>query len=203
MNKDGVWKWKFPLSAIRFPKKPIQEWAVQFTRYIRRTREFDQWCLVPSTAANAIVFWGTLKGIENIESPVRLSLTPYVSGYFERAPDYLSDNSYHYANSLSYNVGADVKYGIDDRFTLDMTLLPDFGQVQSDNKVKNLSYQEVTYNEYRTFFKEGTDIFSKNGLFYTRRIGKTPTGFYDVSDSLQQGEGAGRKSFPGKIAQCV
>jgi hypothetical protein len=69
-----------------------------------------------------------------------------------------------------------------------MTLLPDFGQVQSDNKIKNLSYQEVTYNEYRTFFKEGTDIFSKNGLFYTRRIGRTPAGFYDVSDSLHEGE---------------
>jgi hypothetical protein len=189
INEQG-WcvEMEIPLSAIRFPKKPVQEWAVQFTRYIRRNREFDQWCLVPSTAANAEVFWGTLKGIENIQSPLRLSLTPYVSGYIERAPDYLSDNTYHYANSLSYNVGADLKYGIDDRFTLDMTLLPDFGQVQSDNKIKNLGYQEVTYNQYRSFFKEGTDIFSKNGLFYTRRIGRTPAGFYDVSDSLHEGE---------------
>ena len=187
-DKGWCVEMEIPLSAIRFPKKPVQEWAVQFTRYIRRTREFDQWALVPSTAANAIVYWGTLKGIEKIESPVRLSLTPYVSGYFERGPDYLADNSYHYSNSLSYNVGADLKYGIDDRFTLDMTLLPDFGQVQSDNKVKNLGYQEVTYNEYRSFFKEATDIFSKNGLFYTRRIGRTPGGFDYVSDSLQTGE---------------
>ena len=187
-DKGWCVEMEIPLSAIRFPKKPVQEWAVQFTRYIRRTREFDQWALTPSTAANSIVFWGTLKGIENIESPVRLSLTPYVSGYFERAPDYLADNSYHYSNSFSYNVGADLKYGIDDRFTLDMTLLPDFGQVQSDNKVKNLSYREVTYNEYRSFFKEGTDIFSKNNLFYTRRIGRTPGGFDTVSDSLQAGE---------------
>src|SRR5258706_7258937 len=187
-DKGWCVEMEIPLSAIRFPKKPVQEWAVQFTRYIRRTREFEQWALTPSTAANALVYWGTLKGIENIQSPVRLSLTPYVSGYFERAPDYLADNTYHYSNSLSYNAGADLKYGIDDRFTLDMTLLPDFGQVQSDNKVKNLSYQEVTYNEYRTFFKEATDIFSKNGLFYTRRIGRTPGGFYSGSDSLQQGE---------------
>lgn len=187
-DKGWCAEMEIPLSAIRFPKKPVQEWAVQFTRYIRRNREFDQWALVPSTAANAIVYWGTLQGIENIESPVRLSLTPYVSGYIERAPDYLSDNTYHYSNSFSYNVGADLKYGIDDRFTLDMTLLPDFGQVQSDNKVKNLSYQEVTYNEYRSFFKEGTDLFSKNSLFYTRRIGRTPDGFYSVSDSLQSGE---------------
>lgn len=187
-DKGWCVEMEIPLSAIRFPKKPVQEWAVQFTRMIRRNREFNQWALTPSDAANALVFWGTLKGIENIESPVRLSLTPYVSGYVERAPDYLADGSNHYSNSFSYNFGADLKYGIDDRFTLDMTLLPDFGQVQSDNKVKNLSYQEVTYNENRSFFKEGTDIFSKNGLFYTRRIGKTPSGFYSVAGSLQQGE---------------
>jgi hypothetical protein len=187
-DKGWCVEMQIPLSAIRFPKKDIQEWAFQTTRYIRRNREFDQWALTPSTAANAQVFWGTLKGIEKIESPVRLSLTPYVSGYIERSPDFLTDNAYHYSNSFSYNVGADLKYGIDDRFTLDMTLLPDFGQVQSDNKVKNLSYQEVTYNEYRSFFKEGTDIFSKNGLFYTRRIGRTPMFFYNAPYMLDPGE---------------
>ena len=187
-DKGWCVEMEIPLSAIRFPKKPVQEWAFQSTRNIRRHREFDQWALTPSTAANPLVFWGALKGIENIVSPVRLSLTPYISGYVERAPDYLADGSTHYSNSFSYNFGADIKYGIDDRFTLDMTLLPDFGQVQSDNKVKNLSYQEVTYNENCSFFKEGTDIFSKNGLFYTRRIGKTPSGFYSVAGSLQSGD---------------
>ena len=61
-----------------------------------------------------------------------------------------------------------------------MTLLPDFGQVQSDNKIKTLGYEEITYDENRPFFKEATELFSKDGLFYTRRIGKTPSGFYDV-----------------------
>ncbi len=179
---------KIPYSAIRFPKKPIQEWAFQTTRNIRRLNEFDQWNLTPSDAANAQVYWGLLKGMESIQSPPRLSITPYASAYFERSPDYASETEYHYANSFSYNVGADLKYGIDDRFTLDMTLLPDFGQTQSDNKVKNLSYREINYNENRSFFKEGTDLFSKNSLFYSRRIGKTPTFFYSVLDSLQEGE---------------
>ena len=80
-DKGWCVEMEIPLSAIRFPKKNIQEWGVQFTRMIRRTREFDQWALTPSTAANPLVYWGTLKGIENIESPLRLSLTPYVSGY--------------------------------------------------------------------------------------------------------------------------
>ncbi len=86
---------------------------------------------------------------------------------------YDSDTTFSYSNTFSYNVGADIKYGIDERFTLDMTLLPDFGQVQSDNKIKTLSYQEITYNENRPFFKEGVDLFNKGGLFYTRRIGES------------------------------
>ena len=179
---------KIPYSAIRFPKKAIQEWALQATRSIRRTREFDQWALTPSAAANPLVFWGTLKGINEIKTPVRLSVTPYASAYIERTPDYSSSTEYNYSNSYSYNFGADLKYGIDDRFTLDMTLLPDFGQTQSDNKVKNLSYREINYNENRSFFKEGTDIFAKQGLFYSRRIGKTPGLFYDVPYSLEPGE---------------
>ena len=187
-DQGWIVEMEIPYSAIRFPKKDVQEWAMQTTRYIRRNREFDQWCLTPSTAANAEVYWGTLEGISKIETPVRLSLTPYVSAYLERSPDYTDAVHYNYSNTFSYNVGADVKYGIDDRFTLDMTLFPDFGQVQSDNKVKNLGYQEVIYNENRSFFKEGTDLFSKYNLFYSRRIGKTPTGFYDVPYMLGDNE---------------
>jgi len=179
---------KIPYSAIRFPKKPVQEWGLQFVRYERRNREYDQWALVPAGNNNPLIFWGTLTGIENVETPIRLSITPYAAFYIERSPEYMSDTSYTYSNSTSYNFGADLKYGLDDRFTLDMTLLPDFGQVQSDNKIKNLSYQEVTYDENRSFFKEGTDLFSKNGLFYSRRIGKTPALFSDVPYLIKEGE---------------
>lgn len=175
---------KIPYSAIRFPKKDIQTWALQVTRNIRRNREFDQWCLTPSEAYNAQLYWGALNGIENVKPPLRLSLTPYLSGYIDRAPVYDDNNSFSYTNTFSYNVGADIKYGIDERFTLDMTLFPDFGQVQSDNKIKTLGFEEITYDENRPFFKEATELFAKGGLFYTRRIGKTPSGFYDVEDQL-------------------
>ncbi|MEO5569361.1 MAG: DUF5916 domain-containing protein [Bacteroidia bacterium] len=179
---------KIPYSAIRFPKKDVQAWGLQITRSIRRNREFDQWCLTPSVAYNAQLYWGTLHGIEKVDPPLRLSLTPFVSVYADRAPDYDANNTYSYSNTFSYNVGADIKYGIDERFTLDMTLLPDFGQVQSDNKIKTLGYEEITYNENRSFFKEGTDLFSKDGLFYTRRIGEVPSGFYDLQSQLSDGE---------------
>ena len=69
--------------------------------------------------------------------------------------------------------GMDVKYGINESFTLDATLIPDFGQVVSDNVVNNLTPYEVQFDEYRPFFTEGIDIFNKSGLFYSRRVGAT------------------------------
>lgn len=189
INKDG-WtvEMKIPYSAIRFPSTTVQDWAMQVSRFIPAKKERDQWSLVPSTAANPIEHIGTMKGIENIQAPVRLSLTPYLSTYVERSPEYTSQTDYTYGNTFSYRAGADLKYGIDDRFTLDLTLLPDFGQVQSDNKVKNLGYEEVIYDDKRTFFQEGVDLFSRNGLFYSRRIGKTPSLFYSVPSLLEEGE---------------
>ncbi len=174
---------KIPYSAIRFPAKPVQEWAFQVTRNIRRNREFLQWSLTPSTGFNSQDYWGLLDGIEHIQPPLRLSLTPYVSLAYERTP---VDGDFN--NTYSYRGGADIKLGLDERFTLDMTLLPDFGQVQSDNKVKTLSYEEINYDENRPFFKEGTDIFSKDELFYSRRIGQTPSGYFRAYDNLNEKE---------------
>jgi len=188
IDKGWSVEMKIPYSAIRFPSTKEQKWGLQFTRDIPRNRETEHWSLEPAGKANFMKYYGTLEGISDIKPPLRLSLTPYVSGYYETAPAYNPDGTYNYANSFSYNAGADIKYGLDERFTLDMTLLPDFGQVQSDNKVKNLSYQEVAYDDYRPFFKEGTDLFNKERLFYSRRVGKTPTLFYSMEDSLQQGE---------------
>ncbi|MEP7264129.1 MAG: DUF5916 domain-containing protein [Bacteroidota bacterium] len=179
---------EIPYSAIRFPKTNIQEWGLQITRTVRRSREFSQWSLVPLTASNSQLFWGLLKGIESIHSPMRLSFTPYFATTLNRQPVKETDNTLNYQNSFSYSAGADIKYGIDDRFTLDMILLPDFGQVQSDKKVKNLGYTEVVFDENRSFFKEGVELFGKDNLFYSRRIGKTPSGYEDIYDNLRPDE---------------
>lgn len=179
---------KIPYSAIRFPSTKEQKWGLQLTRDIRRTREFDQWCLTPSGKANSQKYWGTLEGISDIKPPLRLSLSPYISSYYETAPEYNTDGTYSYSNSFSYNAGADIKYGLDEKFTLDMTLLPDFGQVKSDDKVKNLSYREVNYEDNRPFFKEGVDLFNKDQLFYSRRIGKTPSLFYSIPYMIDSSE---------------
>ncbi len=194
---------RIPYSAIRFPKVNEQTWSFQVNRSVRRTREFVQWAKTPSKANNAQLYWGLLKGIQNISVPVRLSFTPYLSGYLESAPVTNSEGNTRYTNSFSYNAGADVKYGIDERFTLDLTLLPDFGQVQSDNKVKNLSYREVTYDENRPFFKESVELFNKNNLFYSRRIGKVPSGFFSVGEELLPGEKLKENPSKSKLLNAV
>jgi hypothetical protein len=179
---------KIPYSAIRFPSTTTQEWGFQLIRITTRTQEYDQWALTPKTISNSRLLWGKLKGLSNITAPVRLSLNPFLTAYVENSPTYNPDGSTTYTNSFSYNAGADLKYGIDEKYTLDLTLLPDFNQVQSDNKVKNLSYQEITYNENRPFFKEGTELFNKDNMFYSRRIGKTPGGYYTINSELNENE---------------
>jgi hypothetical protein len=84
------------------------------------------------------------------------------------------------------NGGVDVKYGINESFTLDATIIPDFGQVVSDNEINNLSPFEVKFEEHRPFFTEGTEIFNKAGLFYSRRVGATPRGYDSVLQYLNQ-----------------
>lgn len=187
-NKGWSFEMKIPYSAIRFPNSNEQLWAMQITRSIRRNREFIQWNLTPKADDNPFKFWGTLEGLKDIKPPLRLSLTPYLSTYYERTPVTLDNGNFEYSNTLSYRAGADIKYGIDEKFTLDMTLLPDFGQVKSDDKVKNLSYNEIVYDENRPFFKEGIELFNHFGLFYSRRIAATPSLYYDVPYLLDPGE---------------
>lgn len=187
-DEGWIAEMRIPWSAIRFPAKPEQHWSMQANRYIRRNRETILWTQVPSKTNNAQLFWGSLKGISNVAPSLRLSFTPYLSSYAETGPEFQSNGDVKYRKSFSYNAGADVKYGIDERFTIDMTLFPDFGQVQSDNKVKNLSYREVTYDENRPFFKESVELFNRNNLFYSRRIGKIPSGYYSAENQLLSGE---------------
>jgi hypothetical protein len=181
-DKGWCAEFRIPYSAIRFPAGKDLNWRVHFRRNIRRRRELSRCPFYPKEDPKFLKYFAHLEGLSEIKAPTRLSLVPYLSVSGENSPDYNADGSYN-SNStgLSYGAGADIKFGLNDRFTLDATLLPDFSQVQSDNKVKNLSYREVTYQENRPFFKEGVELFNKMGLFYSRRVGRLPT----LHDSLQ------------------
>jgi len=172
---------KIPYSAIRFPKKDKQIWNVNFWRQIRRYREWSTWNLIDRKQDGILNQSGKITGIFNIKPPLRLSFTPYLSAYLDKNPD--NKNC-----TYPYNAGMDIKYGINESFTIDMTLIPDFGQVQSDDKILNLSPFEIYYTEKRQFFTEGTELFTKADIFYSRRIGSTPLGYDNISDSLKTGE---------------
>ena len=175
---------KIPYSALRFARTNPQLWGMQIVRSIRRYRETDQWALELPEAKENLPYWGTLEGIDNIEPPIRLSATPYLVLQAE----HLQNEATGKDISTSIGGGMDLKYGINESFTLDVSLLPDFSQVQSDNKVKNLTAFETVFEEQRPFFKEAVDLFMKGDIFYSRRIGKTPALFYSVEDSLNDGE---------------
>ncbi|MEO5641840.1 MAG: DUF5916 domain-containing protein [Bacteroidia bacterium] len=175
---------EIPWSALRFPSTAQQNWGLQITRSIQRKFEFDQWALSPKGSPNPMKYWGILTGLDNIEAPVRLSLTPYVATILQKDSRFGPSTP-----SASIGGGLGLKYGINESFTLDMTLLPDFSQVKSDNIVKNLSPFEIQFEEQRPFFTEGVDLFNLGGIFYSRRIGRTPSEFYDapyLADSTEE-----------------
>lgn len=175
---------RIPFSALRFPKTEVQDWGINFFRYISRSREESTWCPVKPDFDNWPAQCGTLTNLKGIEPPTRLAFIPYVSTYVDHYPSNVEGKSNW---SRSFNGGMDIKYGLNEAFTLDMTLVPDFGQVVFDNQVLNLSPFEIQFNENRQFFTEGTELFSKSGLFYSRRIGiQSPYGV--LSSNLKENE---------------
>lgn len=179
---DNGWSFEIfiPFSAIRFSKKNVQDWGFNITRRRQKTGQQYTWNPIDVNVNGFLTQEGVWKGLENIKPPLRLQLYPYVSYYVNHYP-FNQKNEKNWTSSL--NGGMDVKYGINQALTLDMTLIPDFGQVQSDNRILNLSPFEVKYNEYRPFFTEGTELFNKGGYFYSRRIGATPLHFNNVQDT--------------------
>lgn len=178
MTKDGwVVEMRIPYFSIRFAKQPVQTWGIQFLRYLRRSNETAYWNPVDPNENGFINQFGHYKDLHEIKPPLRLSFSPYLS----------SGIRYPAAGALKtretlHNGGMDVKYGINESFTLDATLIPDFGQVVSDNVINNLSPFEQQFQENRPFFTEGTELFKKAGLFYSRRIGAIPGGYYSAQN---------------------
>ncbi len=164
---------KIPYSALRFSNKEVQTWGLNIHRHFRNTRDQYTWNFVDRTVGNLQQYAGTISGIENISPPTRLSFSPYASAAFD---------SYDGEDNFDKSIGLDVKYGINESFTLDATLIPDFGQTGFDNLVLNLGPFEQQYQEQRPFFTEGVELFNKGNLFYTRRIGDFPINYLSEDD---------------------
>lgn len=176
---------KIPYAALRFPEQDKQTWGLNFFREVRRERQKYTWSPIDNKIGAISQQAGLLTGIENIKTPTRLFLIPYSSFYLSG-----SDTK---KTKGELKGGLDIKYGINDAFTLDAILVPDFGQTKFDNVVLNLGPFEQQFNENRPFFTEGTDIFNKGNLLYSRRIGQTP----DLNINIAENESI--INYPGAI----
>ena len=209
-NEDGSWdavwqsatqitkegwtaEFRIPYSAIRFPVKEDMVWGLNFFRRIRRFNSNNSWNFVNYKISGFLHQSGKLYGIENIKPPVRLSITPYVAEYVEH-------NSADDQTDFIFKGGLDLKYGVSESHTLDMMLIPDFGQIQSDDEELNLSPYELYYDEKRQFFNEGGELFERAGIFYSRRIGGRPIFNESASDDLGENE---RVKFNPSTTQMV
>ena len=160
-----------PFSSIRFPTSGNTPWGVNFHRFVARKNEVSSWNYVDKTKGASFSQTGQIFGFKDINPPERISLMPYLSVFMEDQSQ--SDGGW----AKHINGGIDLKWGLNESFTLDATLVPDFSQVQSDDQVLNLTPYEIQYNERRQFFIEGSDVFNKGDIFYSRRIGAKPRGY--------------------------
>lgn len=158
---------KIPYAALRFSDEDKQTWGINFFRDIKRERKKYTWNLIDTKIGTFTQQNGNLEGIEHIKPPTRLFFMPYASYYLNAA-----DGQKTYATLKG---GMDIKYGINDAFTLDAILIPDFGQTKYDDQILNLGPFEQQFNENRAFFTEGTDLFNKGSMVYSRRIGGKPS----------------------------
>ncbi|HEX7903218.1 MAG TPA: DUF5916 domain-containing protein [Chitinophagaceae bacterium] len=197
IHNDG---WSFemfiPYSAIRFGKKEVQDWGLNITRRRRKTEEQFTWNPINPNVNGFLTQEGLWTGITNIKPPLRLQFSPYFATYVNHYPV----NQKGFKNwSSDVNGGMDVKYGINQAFTLDVTLIPDFGQVQSDSRILNLTPFGVKYTENRPFFIEGTELFSKGNLFYARRIGIDPVLVHSTDEYKGANEEATKNPIESKL----
>ena len=175
VNDQGwIVEMRIPNSMLRFPKSEVQTWGIHFTRRIPRLSEVSEWPLVPrADRSNLVAQFGQLTDIRNIEPRPNLQIRPYTVGGL---------NSFESLNEpgetdidTNVDVGGDIKVGLGPNVTLDATINPDFGQVESDPAVLNLTAFETFFDEKRPFFIEGIQIYEfsvgPGELLYTRRIG--------------------------------
>jgi Domain of unknown function (DUF5916)/Carbohydrate family 9 binding domain-like len=181
---DDGWtaEMRIPFSQLRFNAGDRQTWGLQLTRQVPDLSERLQWVLIPEAAAGFASHFGLLEGISGIRPARRLELLPYVA----------ADVTYHanvdpldpFDDRAAGRAGGDLKLGLGPNLTLDATINPDFGQVEADPAVVNLTAFETVFDERRPFFTEGNELLTGRGQsflgrpswFYSRRIGAAPRG---------------------------
>src|SRR5687767_5487195 len=177
-NSGWVAEIRIPFSQLRFTGKSNLEWGLQVERQIARNQEFSVWSFTPRDQPGGIPRFGHLAGLERIPTGKRLEVLPYVVSRAENVER--GANPFREDREYGADAGVDLKYRLSSNMTLDATVNPDFGQVEVDPAVVNLTAFETQFEERRPFFVEGAEIFRFGGdgtnlAFYSRRIGRQPT----------------------------
>lgn len=185
---SGGWtaELRIPYSQLRFSREAVQQWGLQFWRYVDRLNERDMWSFRRQNENGGPAFYGHLDGLTIARQPRQVEVVPYAVARAQSKPSVAGD-PYHSGSERKLNVGGDLKYLLTTNLTLDGTVNPDFGQVEVDPSVLNLSASETYYDEKRPFFVAGSSAFSFGGascmfcnnlsgldVFYSRRIGRPP-----------------------------
>ena len=173
---DRGWtaEYRIPLDCLRFVAADDPVWGIQFARAITRNKEVDQWIDIPEEAGGFVSRFGHLEGLRGLHSPKQMEALPYLVSYEETEAKHRGNPD---GRDYFGNMGLDLKYGITPNITLNATLNPDFGQVEADQTVLELTSFETYFPEKRPFFVEGSRIFETYfNLFYSRRVGKSPSG---------------------------
>src|SRR5437879_9025859 len=221
MAWDGVWEvatrvdslgwsaeFRIPLSQIRYPRAASHTFGIMLLRDIYRHTERLSWPVFRQSRSGFVSQFGEVTGLDGLASPRRLELAPYSVTKNVSVP-----TATGFRRSQDFTVGANVKYGITSNLTLDGTVNPDFGQVEADPSVLNLSAFETFFQERRPFFVEGAGIFRLDvdcsavncmgeGLFHSRRIGRAPQlgGQYGDASSAKATTILGAGKLTGRLA---
>ncbi len=202
---DGVWdgaaridsagwtaEFRIPFSQLRFPNAPAHTFGLLVVRDVARTGQRISWPLFRRDRQGYVSQAGSLAGIDGLTPPRRIEVAPYVVARSFTQARTGGASGYRQPQQLAF--GADAKIGLASNLTLDATVNPDFGQVEADPAVLNLSAFEQFFEERRPFFLEGAGTFAYRtacddidtgctGLFYSRRIGRAPQLSSDYGDA--------------------
>ncbi len=199
-NWDAVWKvktgiedsawvaeYQIPLGQLRYSNKKEQVWGMHVWRGISRLSENDNWEKQFKNSPGMLYNFGELRGITDLKRSRRIEVLPFVLGKLNTMQVQPGNPFTKNGREWTGNAGLDAKIGISSNFTVNLTVNPDFGQVESDPSVMNLTAFETFYQEKRPFFLEGLTIFDykldDQSLFYSRRIGHAPSLTYRPNDT--------------------
>ncbi len=182
-------EFRIPFSQIRFPSAPNHVFGFNVSRRINRVNETQYWKLIPRNASGFVSLFGDLVEVDGVHPPRGVEVLPYTAASTRTRPAE-AGNPFQTGSTRTATAGGDFKLGVSSAMTLTGTVNPDFGQVEADPAVVNLSAFETFYPERRPFFTEGSDLFrfrladgdgdnATEELFYTRRIGRAPQGAAD------------------------